>query len=435
MATLYVRSTDGNNSDNGTTWALAKADLTGAAAIDAAGDTIWVSQNHAESTAATITFAWAGSYGNPVKILCGDDSAEPPTSFSTAATVTTTGATSNIVISGSCYFRGVSFISSNQIKVNNTGGIQIYDNCLFKLNSSGGDMTPTLVNVISKTIFKDCTFYFTNSQNTFTAQHSMHIDGGSIASGSTAPTQFLRAGVDGRGGSVLVENFDFTNGSSTMNMVGSSLLASGTIVFRNCKLPASWSGSLSSNTPSSSGLRVSMYNCDNADTNYILKIADASGNITSETTKVRTGGASDGTTSLSWNMASNSNASEYCPLYSDDIAVWNEATGSSITVTVDVLRDSATNLKDSEIWLEARYMGTSGYPLGVRASDTRTTILATATDQTASSATWTTTGMTNPNKQKLSVTFTPQKKGWIVGRVALGKASTTVYVDPLLQLS
>jgi len=37
MTQLYVRSTDGSDSDNGTTWALAKATATGAAAIEAAG--------------------------------------------------------------------------------------------------------------------------------------------------------------------------------------------------------------------------------------------------------------------------------------------------------------------------------------------------------------------------------------------------------------
>lgn len=37
MADLYVRSTDGSDTDNGTTWALAKAGLSGAAGIDAVG--------------------------------------------------------------------------------------------------------------------------------------------------------------------------------------------------------------------------------------------------------------------------------------------------------------------------------------------------------------------------------------------------------------
>jgi hypothetical protein len=58
MANLYVRSTDGNNSDNGTTWALAKATVAGVAAIDAAGDTIYLSQDHNETTASSVSLSW-----------------------------------------------------------------------------------------------------------------------------------------------------------------------------------------------------------------------------------------------------------------------------------------------------------------------------------------------------------------------------------------
>ena len=43
--------------------------------------------------------------------------------------------------------------------------------------------------------------------------------------------------------------------------------------------------------------------------------------------------------------------------------------------------------------------------------------------------------MSNPNKQKLSVTFTPQQIGTIKCRVCLAKTSKTVYVDPIATLS
>jgi hypothetical protein len=43
--------------------------------------------------------------------------------------------------------------------------------------------------------------------------------------------------------------------------------------------------------------------------------------------------------------------------------------------------------------------------------------------------------MSNPNEQKLSVTFTPQEKGVIHATIRVAKASYTVYVDPLLQVS
>ena len=48
---LYVRSSDGNDGDNGSTWALAKATLAGAVTAWTDGDVICVEDNRAERTA------------------------------------------------------------------------------------------------------------------------------------------------------------------------------------------------------------------------------------------------------------------------------------------------------------------------------------------------------------------------------------------------
>lgn len=176
-----------------------------------------------------------------------------------------------------------------------------------------------------------------------------------------------------------------------------------------------------------------MYNGDAADTNYKLWIEDYAGTIRDETTIVKTGGASDGTTDLSWNMTTSANA-EYpmIPLESGEIVCWNDTTAAAKTLTVDILHDSTTNLKDDEVWLEVQYMGTSGFPLSTFISDAKADVLATAADQATAGGTWTTTGLTNPNTQQLSVTFTPQEKGYYICKVMLAKASYTVYVDPLI---
>ena len=132
-------------------------------------------------------------------------------------------------------------------------------------------------------------------------------------------------------------------------------------------------------------------------------------------------------------MATSANANAIvAPLVTPEIIIWNVDVGSSKTVTVEILHDSATNLTDGEIWLEVQHLGTSGFPLSSFVSDAKSDVLATSADQATSSETWTTTGMTNPNTQKLSVTFTPQEKGYFQAKVYLAKASTTVYIDPKL---
>jgi hypothetical protein len=122
-------------------------------------------------------------------------------------------------------------------------------------------------------------------------------------------------------------------------------------------------------------------------------------------------------------------------LESPIMQVWNDTTGSPVTATVNIVRDSLTNLKDNEVWVRVWYIGTSGFPISTMIEDVTADVFTAAADQTASTDTWTTTGLTNPNKQKLAVTFTPQKKGYLQVQVLLAKPSVTVYVDPKPVLS
>ena len=443
MANIYVRSTDGSDADNGSTWALAKATIAGAAAIDAAGDTIYVSQSHAESVTAT-ALAFAGTPSSPVRVVCGNDGATPPTALATTATIT--GGTSAWPIRGCLYAYGIAFKNTQGAGggftlADDSSSPQTYESCTFELtandnrpligiggNGSGGAQP--------RVEFKNSSLKFAHAAQGITVNAaSLYVTGGSILSGSTALTGTLfQLSSERSGPSVHVDGFDLSNMGSAASIVNATGTAPSRFVIRNSKLPASWTGSLVSGTHRP-GFRAEMYSCDNADTNYKILIADYAGSIIDETVIVRTGGASDGATTISWKMVSTANAKyPVTNLASPEIVVWNETTGSSITVTVEVVTDNVT-LTDDECWIEVQYLGTSGYPRSLSASDAKADVLATAANQTTSSASWTTTGLTTPVKQKLAVTFTPQEKGFIQARVVLAKASATVYVDPLLTVS
>ena len=442
MATIYVRSTDGSDSDNGSTWALAKATLAGAAAIDAAGDTIFVSQAHSESTASAVTIVLAGTRVAPVRLLCGNDANQPPTALETTAVIATTGA-SNIAVNGGVYAYGLTFragsgASTANITVGANTGVSsyaVYDSCAFELNNTSvSSVIRPCGDPSGATQWMDCNVKFGSASQRIEplTSGSFVWSGGGIASGGTSPTTLMgrHRGSYAR----LLEALDLSQGSASMNIFTAGTDPNGGGVIRNCKLPASWVGSLASGTITA-GERFELYNCDSGDTNYRLIIADYAGSILSETTIVRTGGASDGATPISWKMVSSADT-EFpdIPLTSPEIARWNETTGSSITVTVEVITDNVT-LKDDECWLEVQYLGTSGVPLGSFVSDAKADVLATAANQTTSSETWTTTGLTTPVKQKLSVSFTPQEKGFIHAVVKLARASTTAYVCPKLAVT
>jgi hypothetical protein len=238
----------------------------------------------------------------------------------------------------------------------------------------------------------------------------------------------------------LIEGCDFSGMSTTFNMLSGSV--GNRLVIRNCKLPSSWTGQL---FPAASkvalGGTVEMYNCDSGDTNYRLWVETGVGTIVDETTIIRTGGASDGTTGIAWKVTSTADAQyPHLTVESPEIVQWNETTASAITATVEIVHDSqgagnGADFHNDEIWLEVMCLGTSGAPLGSFISSAKADVLATAADITNSSETWTTTGLTTPVKQTLSVTFTPQEKGFIHAKVYLAKASKTVYIDPLITVS
>lgn len=432
MATRYVNS-NAVGANNGTTWADAFTTLAGAAAVDTAGDVIWVAHNHAESTAGAILYSWAGTAASPTRIMCGNTGAQPPTALATTATVTTTTATSaiTVVAAGTIYMYGISFImglgatSTPDLTALSTPTSCVFESCGFTISTTGTLCVTRLCDDLDgQAIFINPTFGFAD------VAQNLYVDGiatvkNAVLTGS-AITQLVEPQHDAK---CIFSGCNFSNGATGLNLF-ISLWGNAIAIFRNCKLPTSWSGSLMSGDPRIGGIGE-MHNCDSGDTNYRMERATQYGFMNSETVIVRSGGATDGTTQLSWKMVSNIDVEwNHQTLDSGEIVRWNETIGSAITATIEIIHDSVTNLTNQDIWLEVEYLGTSGFPLGVFVNDSSGNYLSSAADQTASSATWNTTGLTNPNKQKLSVTFTPQEKGVMHAIVRIAAPDYTVYVDP-----
>jgi hypothetical protein len=439
MANIYVKSTTGNNGNSGASWALAKATLAGAQAIAAAGDFVWVSQAHAESTASTVTLNWPGAIGTPTTICCVDDSAAPPTTLATTATVGVTGS-SDLAINGNIEVWGITFLSttgSSAASLTLAGtnlNVQNYYNCNFEIRTT---FASTVLRVGGSAGDTTCNFYNVNVKFAATTQ-TMSIAGtsdifrwygGAMTAGSSTPNPLIN-GSTVAGVTVLLDGVDLSGFASTLNIMQAPTRGS-TSTIQNCKLPASWSGSPATGTIAQN-TRVSMYNCDNAATNYRVWIQDFAGVIKQSASIYRNGGyTANGATSMSWEFTSNGNANPHYPLYGDWMSLLYSTTGASKTDTVEFIRDNATALKDSEIWLDLIYQGNASYPISSRITDQVASPVATAANQATSTATWTGTGgFSNPTKQAMAVTMTPNMAGLLRARVAVAKASTTIYVDP-----
>ena len=453
-ATTWTARKPGFSSGTTADWTFATIYIDYAMLAMAAGDTLYVSNNHAESTSTTLTVTSPGTQASRCYIICGSDAVAPPTAVSTTATVTTTG-NSNIIINGSVYVYGVTFVPGSGSSATASflcaaaaASNQTYDNCSIQVATTGnglaqfGDPARADNNEIR---LINTTFKFGGTGNRINIVSDFEWDGGSILSGGSTPTSLFLLGSRSMG-RVLVSGVDFSNLAATFNIFINTASSAVRPILRNYKLPTSWSGSLWNSAPTVTGMRAEAYNGSASSINYDLWIQDYTGSITDEVVIVRTGGASDGVTPISWKLASSANAAYPAnTLISGEIAVRNAVVGSPKTVTVEFIHDTNVSagqgagtgfrFQDDEIWLEVMSLNTSGFPLGTWTRDCKADFLAAPQDQTDSSETWTTTGLTTPQKQALSVTFTPNVVGYILARVVVAKASKTIYVDPKLTVA
>lgn len=443
MAEIYVKSTAGGAA-TGADWTNAFLTAAAAAAVDAAGDSIYFSQSHSESTASALALAFAGTLASPTKLIGVSDAAIPPTDVSSTAIIATNGASSITLTGAGIYAKGLNFSSGSGSSAASftyavdAGSIQLND-CTITLNNTSATSRvyfgSATASANTKVVCNNVGFKLGNvSHNINVLNADAEFNECYLISGTASPTSLF--GLSGSAAKIRSTGLDLTNAGTGITLFAASVQSNLDAIFRGTKFPDGWSGSIFSVSPLAPGVRAELHNYSIGTTEHQLLVETYAGSIASELTVVRSGGASDGA-AFSWAMVSNANAGyPLNPLVSPELPpVWNTATGASKTVTVEVLHDSTTALTDAEMWLEVMYLGTSGTLLQSVVADCKASIIATAADQTTSMATWTTTGLTNPNKQKLSVAITPQEAGYIQARVFLAKASNTVYVDPKLTVA
>lgn len=456
MTDRFLRSTDGSDSDNGTTWALAFATLqnalTNATNKLLAGDRLFIADAHSETVAGSVTFISPGTTAAPCYFYCVDDTGDPasPSTLAATAVIASTG---YIDFRGGIHASGLilepagSLLSFTSLST----GEQRWEACKFRLTGvSAGNRIQTGSNTTSNGAgyFSNCTMRF--AQATQGISHlggSCIWEGGGIEAGGTALTSelFRIVTANVQSSRVSLSHLDLSELDASCDIfnIGSTQANRGFIgVLRDCKLPASWTGTLVSGTHQGPGPRYAMFNCDDGDTQYQFQVEDWAGTLTPDTGVYLN--ATLNSVPLSWKIVSNAGTLFHLPFecaagtQADQeivIDVTPAMVGVSQTVTIEIVHDSATALTDRDIWATVVHPGTSGFSLGVDVS-TRADILATGSAYAASSASWTgTSGFSNENKQKIDVVFTPAEDGFARINVVLAKPSKTVWVDPAVTVS
>lgn len=403
-------------------------------------DRIFFRNTHIEDYGATLDFP---NYGTnftspPQQWISTDSVAEPPTTYTYGATIRVVG---NINFRSSIEGYGMQWITGHTMT--SAADFSLHSGwnhsvrmvgCRYRLASTDGGSRirfgelGSQNNQFARYRVEGCTFSFNaTGQRLGIARQLLDITDCVVDPAGVIPTTLMEFG--GNGASATISGCDFSPVTGVLADAGGCW---GGVVIRNCKLGTATLTSVAPPMP----MPFIVDNCDIGDTNYKMYRQNLVGSIVTETTRVRTGGASDGSTTISWRMATTGTINaRYNNLRTPAIVAWNETVGSPKTVAVEILHDSTTALTNTEAWLEVECLTTVNASRSSMTSGALLGFLSIGTNHPPSSETWTTTGMANPNKQRLLVSVTPQEKGPILVWVCLVKSSYTIYVDPKLTIA
>jgi hypothetical protein len=438
VAAKYVYS-GAAGAGTGADWANAYTTLTLAFAGMAAGDTAYVANDHAETTAGAVTLTTPGTAAAPCNVICVSRAGSvPPVSadLATTATVTTTGANALTFGNGYGYWYGITFSGGSGAT---TVGVSVTSNARnyfksCKLKKAGTTNNPGIILGANSgsawSIVLDNTtveFGGANDGITLRAAQLTWINTPSAIQGANVPNALF--GSFSFPGMHRLIGVDLSALGSGKTLVSGSNIPL-TFLVQNCKLGASVTVAGTNTAPG--GPEVYVTDSDSSATNYRSeKYATYMGSQVVETTIVRTGGASDGTTGISWKIVTTANTQWHTPFECVPIVIWNETTGSAVTLTLEGIWGGGAVPNNDDVWMDVAYQGSSATPVASIATSTKADILAAGTPTTSSSQTW--GGSTT--KFKMAVTITPQMKGPIAVYVKAAKASSTFYVDPKITLS
>lgn len=450
---IYVRSGAGGTA-SGADWANACLTLTAGFTASAAGDAVWVAEDHAETTSAgALTLTTKGTAAAPCTILCVNHSGSvPPVSadLATTATITTTTQKDITIAGGVGYWYGIQFYAgtgSSQTHLNigsaanNTIACHRFLNCIFNVPTtatfSSIAIGGTTNNAQTTNIILEACKFGLQSTSAGIALNRFGIfqwlntttpltTGGSYVNPTILFNPTNSVGAVTHGPSVF-EGVDLSGFSGTI----AGAQGFGEVYYlNNCKLNASVTVSARQTAP---GGRAYIAISDSTSHNYNQAIyGDYTGDLTTETTITRVGGASDGAQLISWKLVTTANANYLFPFECFTDMIWNPTVGSSVTATLHF--GSATgSLTNKDIWFDVEYMSATTSPIGSQATTGVADVLATGTSLTADvTSTW---NSAPANLYQAGIAFTPQMAGPIRIRVRVAKPSLTIYVDPLIVLS
>jgi len=404
-----------------------------------AGDRVFYASDHTETQIALTNFGVASGAFTTLQYLSVNRAGSTPpvvADLTPGATLIVDNAQLGIASTCDSYLYGMNLqtTTSSNIGLGNTQQPQtIYlENCALWLNNSSATATingsagqATLTVILDNT-----TVQFGNVAQQISGRGAQSggtnliwINTPSPLVGATIPTVLFTSG---NGGQMMLTARGVDFSAITTTLVTNALSYMSYYLFDSCKIASGVTRYITTGVLNTRDV-VELVNCYDG-TNIINEIYTPNGTLTTEFTITLSSGAADNVGAFSHKMVSNANIDKFVyPFCGFWLDVENTSTGSSKTATVEII--SSASLNNDDIALYLQYEGTSSSSVASFVDSFIATPLTAAAAVTSSSATWNSSPAT-PQAQKLQVTFTPQHAGRIRGQVRLGKASTTVYVNP-----
>jgi hypothetical protein len=454
----YVRSTTGSDSNNGSSWALAKQTITGALNVASAGEIIYVSQAHNYTTTSAISYPAKGTANAPVSIICVNDSSFPPTQKATTAVETTTFSTAGGIgitfPTAYNYWYGITFRTSRHMNLPKNC-VSVFDSCTLSLTetaatdyvwnldiaSNQGSIHLQFINTAFSAASANAFLSIFNSydyggyNDVWTCNVTMDFKKCVLA--GVPIYSFFRIGTSNLYVNLAADGCDFSNiGATGWLIANNGSLANGSrFHFKNCKL-----SSLENFDDAITSIAAPDIVLENCYTNTVTALSERhqyQGQMKTSTTVYRASGAKS-TVNFSWCLRSNSRSTIHLPLQSINMTVWCTYVDVQCMATVEFVHDSIGNLGSADFWAELEYQSSGSSPIaGFVESKGGTYLLTTNAVSYAidSQVVWTAPGFSNPKQQKFELLFTPQMQGLVRIKMYLARPNYTVYVDPKITIT
>lgn len=384
---------------------------------------------------------------------------------------------------------------SVNLVVSNNGLEKHYESCAFRSMSSTGSGQIDLA--LGRVRLKNCTVRFGAVGQGISVGGNAYFEGCSIEAGGTLPTTLFNT-LNRSASLTVCRGCDwsaFTSG--TLANISPSNTANGAqeFHFEDCKIA---SGVTLANA-TSQGFEIphiTYSRVGSAAGNVLSGVYDAQGTTLMDTGIARHGGfSSPEAVQAAWQMKSTSGpVAWFRETRSLKLGAYNSKTATNVTATIYGVIDGASILTNNDVFAQFQYLGASANPQATIVNTRTASPLVAASNLTTDTSDWDdvlaaranthayvtgdrialasnpgrvffcTTGGTSAGSEpagyatavdggsvtdggatfragvrfKITVTFSspqPAQAGHIYAYVGLGKASTTVYIDPFLELT